>query len=567
MKDKLYNLNYILKLAYMTDKIFFVLSFMFFSLFSLLPILNLLILRYLVNALIFKYSINTVLVVLIIYSTVYFIISALNNWYDTYYSVIFEKKLQKQVQNVVFNKIKLIDLKYYDDNTYFNKFIKALNETNTRPKEIFDTVLSVYSNILMSISIILIMLQIKLSIIILTIILVTINTLIISLKNKYYYNQYIDTIDYERKKSYTSRVFYLKNYAKELRAFNIWHIFIDLFNYNTDKAILINKQYAKKILLLDFLVSFVSVAIIIITYLIIILNIYSGKLLVSDLVTLTSASQTLTSSLTTFFMVFSNIQKHSLYVQNLIDFMNIEENKNVGLEHIESFNHIKFKNISFGYDNKDILHNLNLVIQKNQITAITGCNGQGKSTLIKLMLNLYPPHKGNILINDVDIQDIDKCDINNLYSILFQDYQIYSLTIAENILLKPLETKQEQQRVYEILDMLGLKEKIINLPQGILTPITKEFSMNGVEFSGGEFQKIAIARALYKDTPVVILDEPTSNLDTISEQKLCSYLKEISNTKTIILISHKLSVSNIAHKVYRIENGNLINSKEFNKNV
>jgi len=209
---------------------------------------------------------------------------------------------------------------------------------------------------------------------------------------------------------------------------------------------------------------------------------------------------------------------------------------------------IKFENVSFCYPNteKQVLKNVNLTLADGCKLAIVGENGAGKTTFIKLLCRLYTPTSGRITINGIDIEQIPRETYARLLSVVFQDFKLFSFDVAENI---ALNVKLDDEKMNSIIDRSDLRSKIDSLENGIHTFINREFDKSGVEFSGGEAQKLALARAYYKQCPIVILDEPTSALDPKSEIYLYEHFKSIIDGKSAIFISHRLASTAFFDKI------------------
>lgn len=218
---------------------------------------------------------------------------------------------------------------------------------------------------------------------------------------------------------------------------------------------------------------------------------------------------------------------------------------------------IEFRNVSFKYPNSDdfALKNINFCINDSEKIAIVGENGSGKTTIVKLLCRLYEPTSGSILINNINIENLKKDYLVNLFSVVFQDFTIFPITVAQNIAASDsyddsfLAISMEKANVKERIDRMKLKEK---------TALLKDINRNGNEISMGEAQKIALARALYKNSPIMILDEPSSSLDPIAEKKLFESFNEISKEKITIFISHKLSSCIFCDKILVLNNGEVI---------
>lgn len=218
---------------------------------------------------------------------------------------------------------------------------------------------------------------------------------------------------------------------------------------------------------------------------------------------------------------------------------------------------IIFDNVCFAYPNTDhtILHNLSFTIKNGQKIGIVGLNGSGKTTLIKLILRLYTPTTGKILLNGVDINTIPLGQYLKRIGAVLQDFNIFAYSIRENIVF---DKNISDDRLNNALDNSGFSEKVVTLKDGINTIISKELNEKGIELSGGEGQKLALARALYKDAGILILDEPTSTLDPIAEYQMFSSLHDISEGKTTLFISHRLSSTKFCDRIFVIQSGGIV---------
>lgn len=218
---------------------------------------------------------------------------------------------------------------------------------------------------------------------------------------------------------------------------------------------------------------------------------------------------------------------------------------------------IEFKNVSFKYPKAKnySLKNINIKICNKDHIAIVGKNGSGKSTFVKLLCRLYDPQEGQILLDGIDIKQYDYKEYLKLFSVVFQDYKLFAYTLGENI---AVNKEFDSGRINQCLESVGLLDRVSQMPKGIYTCLYKRFDSEGVEISGGEAQKIAIARALYKDGPYVVLDEPTAALDPLSEFEIFSDLNKLIEKKTAIYISHRLSSCKFCDKILVFDEGELI---------
>lgn len=216
-----------------------------------------------------------------------------------------------------------------------------------------------------------------------------------------------------------------------------------------------------------------------------------------------------------------------------------------------------FENVCFGYDGgKEIFHNLNLTIKEGEKIALVGANGAGKTTLVKLMCGLYKPQKGRILLNGVDISKVNPKELLRLTGVVFQETKVFPESIAKNISCK-LDEDVDMKRLNESLKQADFYDYVQKMQNKEKTVLTKNFEENGVELSGGQYQKLMLARAIYKNAPVLILDEPTAALDPLAEAEMYKKYNQLTKGKTSLFISHRLSSTQFCDRVIFLQDGNI----------
>ncbi len=273
-----------------------------------------------------------------------------------------------------------------------------------------------------------------------------------------------------------------------------------------------------------------------------------------------------TGAVTTFSIAFRNvldslieIQTYDIYYDKLDEYLNLPKTLREGKELIDvDRNHIiEFRNVSFQYSGSDVyaLKNINITIPFGQKLSIVGENGAGKTTFVKLMTRMYDPTEGEILLDGVNIKTIDYEQYMSIFSSVFQDYRLFSFSIKDNV---AFAQPMDEDKVRDILEYVGFGEKLRSLQNGIDTSVFKNFDEAGFEPSGGEGQKLALARALYKDAPIVLLDEPTAAMDPKAEYELYQRFNEMVQGKTAVYISHRLSSAKFCDVIAVFRNGQII---------
>ena len=245
--------------------------------------------------------------------------------------------------------------------------------------------------------------------------------------------------------------------------------------------------------------------------------------------------------------------KTSNLMTTLIGVLNLKKNLEKKKLFDEELKTIEFRNVYFSYNGSDeyVLEDISFTVNSNEKFSVIGENGAGKSTLVKLLLGMYSPTKGDIYING-KLMDTELFDYTPLFSAVFQDYKIFSFTVEDNIKMSDKKlSKDEEEKIRALLDAMGL--------QSVSTDsfVTQTFSDDGINYSGGELQKLAIIRALYKDAPVMVLDEPTSALSPQSEYEIYRSFNTLTRDKTVLFISHRLSSCRICDKILLLHGGRL----------
>ena len=268
-----------------------------------------------------------------------------------------------------------------------------------------------------------------------------------------------------------------------------------------------------------------------------------GKITIGTFSQLTAAGGTLNASLQGVVFGLQDIVKRCNYGCEVVKLMEYPPYLEKGIRQVENLNkphEIEFRNVSFSYPNTGVkvLKNVSIKIKAGERLSVVGLNGAGKTTFIKLLCRLYDTDEGEILLDGVNIREYDYDEYMKLFSVVFQDFKLLAFTAQDNILLG---SEDSLEHVDELFEKVGILDKINSLPNGRDTMMFRQFDKNGVQLSGGEQQKLAIARALYKNAPVVILDEPTAALDPVAEYEIYCRFNELVGGKTAVYISHRLS--------------------------
>ena len=296
-------------------------------------------------------------------------------------------------------------------------------------------------------------------------------------------------------------------------------------------------------------------------YLFVCLKAWGGAFGLGSVTQYLGAATNLFQGLVMLVNMVADLQFNGIYMKNIFDYLDLPNNMYQGSLTTEKRNDrqytVEFRDVSFRYPGSEqyALRHLNMTFQVGRRLAVVGMNGSGKTTFIKLLCRLYDPTEGVILLNGIDIRKYRYDEYMDIFSVVFQDFKLLALPLGQNV---ATSQHYDAARVTDCLNKAGFAERLAKMPKGLDTSLYKELDENGVNISGGEAQKIAIARALYKDAPFIVLDEPTAALDPIAEAEIYSKFNEIAGDKTAIYISHRLSSCKFCDEIAVFDHGEVI---------
>lgn len=473
--------------------------------------------------------------------------------------------LYAQMHEELFSKAMEMELACYDNPKFYNDFVWAMSEANEKA---FD-VLATFGSFLKNITIVGGTAAIIVSIDSVGILIVAFGLVLEALVQKK-----LNKLDFElsslqkplqRKRDYTSRILYQPDYAKEIRLSPVNEILTENFSEANQDLIKVIKKYGKKKICYNFLSSAVF-------YSGLLYGLYMGYLLYGTLVkhlysygsffALFSGTDSFSNNWGQMVYYLSKLKKDSLYIEKFrcfIEYVPKMADKVDAVSMPEKPEPITFENVFFTYEGMEepVIRDVNLTINPGERVALVGYNGAGKTTLIKLIMRLYDVTGGSVRIGDRDIRDYRLKELRNYFGVVFQDYQLLAATIGENVMMNNVQSSDEDV-ILNALEKSGFTEKLNTLKRGTNTIISREFDDTGIQPSGGEGQKIAIARVFPRDCKVVILDEPSSALDPVSEYNVNHSMLLAAEDKTVIFISHRLSTTMIADRIIMLEDGRII---------
>ncbi len=489
--------------------------------------------------------------------------STLISWlFREFFWNVEREKVYYGLNKKLYEKARSLDLESYDNPEFYNNFILTIESSSDNIQNLLGLVRMYVGNIISLVTISSVLLSIDPWCLVIILGVICIFLPISKKVGTLMMERRIENAKFHRRSDYFQRVFYLQDYAKEVRMNNISPLLIDRYNDAADDVIDNQKKYWNKISILNCTqtvgvqgLGFLFILPLYLGYCVLI----KESITPGDFVATFNGAHSVAMSFQ-FLTVWAlaRFSEQAKMIDKYREFLNADfKIKNGGEEAKKTEpKEITIKNLSFTYPNngKPTLEDINLTIKPYEKIALVGYNGAGKTTLTNLLLRLYDATEGEILIDGENIKNATADSHRDRFAAVFQDFQIFACSLGENV---ALDVNPDEARVFDALKHSGFNKELKN---GINSELLREFDDEGIMMSGGESQKTAIARAFYKDCPYVILDEPSANLDPVAEYNLNQAMIEAAEHKTVIFISHRLSTTVNADKIYVMENGRIIES-------
>ncbi len=496
----------------------------------------------------------------IIIAIVLIVSEVLNAVYREFFFSVELEKITKGLSEMLYKKAKDLDLENYDDPDFYNNFILVIESSGARVTMVLGLVQRYIGEVVSLITIGSILFAIDPVCLLIILVVVAIFTPVSRKIGKLQAQRQIDNNRLHRRADYFARVFYLQDYCKEVRMNDVKPLLLERYNEAAQDVIDNQRKYVRKI---DLIYFFQESGVQIVGFMLL-LPMYLGycvlqkhTLMAGDFVATFNGALQIAGSFS-FLTVgvvrqFSEsarlIEKYREFLKRKNHIFDGEDTADVGEPKT-----VELKNVCFTYPGNDhpTLKNINMTIHPKEKIALVGYNGAGKTTLTNLLLRLYDVTDGQIMIDGQDIRDVTTESHRDRFSAVFQDFQLFAATLGENVALAP---ELDRERAMAALKHSGFSKEV---PDGLDTYLLREFDDEGIMMSGGESQKVAISRAFYKNCPYIILDEPSANLDPIAEYNLNQSMIEAAQDKTVVFISHRLSTTVSADRIYVMENGEII---------
>ena len=494
------------------------------------------------------------------------------SWHWKQYNPKHKLRFIRDLHKRFFIKASEIDLSSYDSPEFYNDYVYSMETCDKSILNTVDTLAEIIRCVVASVSVFGVVVNIDWIVAVVILGFSVISMIIHIIENGIWYKYEKAFSKIWGKDWYISRFFSLADYAKEVRLTRISeNMKAELDNNKAEERKLIIKRQ-KEFLVLNIIGSLLNVAenlfiILFMSYHLIV----TGEILIGGFAIAIISANKMRGMFSELQWRLVQINKQSVFADKVRRFLETESKIISGDKELITFESIEFKNVTFAYqvkgnadkDNGEkektvyALKDVSFKINKGERIALVGYNGAGKTTITKLMMRLYDVTKGEILINGVNIKEYRLDMLREKIGAVFQDYKVFAATVAENV-LADIYTPEKEQVVLDALKDSTFDEKLESLPNGINTELTKEFYKEGTELSGGESQKIAIARVFAHNNELIVMDEPSSALDPIAEYNLNLGIDKNAKGKTVVFITHRLSTTRHVDMIYMLENGKII---------
>ena len=552
------NIIYCIKKIYSISKLYVFIIITSALVTTILKIFMIYFVKFIVDAIEDK-NVNFLMLILFIGFIFYFTINISNSFITIKFFPIISNKIDKCLREELYQSyLKTEDFK---DSKKYDLYFFAIQNLNVYTDSL-EQISTCITNLFSIIGLFFIFINYDILTVFITIATVIFSFVASLKKQKVIYTVDIESIRADREVDYINRLMYIPDYSKEIHM-NESSMFISFLREAYKKMIDIYKKYSTRLFILDFFISFSNPIFSLLMFMILGFKAMNNIITISTFVMLFNGSQQFLNEFNSLFMTVPRLYLLSLQFDKIKEFEQFSKNnhqKKISLHKVES---IVFRNVAYTYtdektDSKLVLKNININISnKPQKIAIIGKNGSGKSTFLDLLIGLIKPSSGDIYINGININDIELNSLQSNFATVFQDFILFSFSIAQNIASKIDIDKKDEKMIRLSLEKVGILQKIDKFPNGIHSKISSEIYDDGEGFSRGDLQKLAMARAYMLNRDFIVLDEPYSFADNSYREGIKNIIEELSKTKVVIIVTHDYSYLNDMNKVYLLENGEL----------
>lgn len=519
---------------------------------------------------------------------VIFLTTGFQIWMKERYEPYTDPELYEKLNGMLFDKAANVDIACYENVEFYDTYTKAASQAFERARSVLTDTAGMIAAFFASAYVVVTLFTIHWIAGLFSFLPMIGNFFFSKVINWIEYEKKLEGTPYVRRQDYVNRALYLSKYAKEIRMTKIKNVLDDTYEEAYGNLLAITAKYWKRLCALGLMRGVLCFPLVFegmwlfAAY----CAMVTKSILIGDFVVLANAIVSTTWMLTDLAGSIAGTYQNGLYAKTLKEFMSYEAKIPEDWDGIpvpERVETLELRDVSFWYPSREMeeklfmeekpsmeeklsaegnyaLRHVNYTFTAGKNTALVGYNGSGKSTLVKLLMRLYDPTEGTILLNGVDIRRFNLQAYRRLIGTTFQDFELFSMSVLENVIMEKLETEAQRQTALEALQKSGVLEQVMQLEKGADTILTREFDDRGAVLSGGQAQKIAVARTFAKKAPIVILDEPSSALDPVAEYQMYETIMELCNQETdkiSIIISHRLSSAAMADTICLLQEGRL----------
>jgi ATP-binding cassette subfamily B protein len=508
-------------------------------------------------------DLRTTGLVIIFYGLITAITASFQSWYNTVYEPAAKTRITGALSASLLERIAGFDLATSENSEFYNRYSRAVAEANTRAQGVVKTLCGLAGNLLSIGTLTAILISLDWVVMLLTLGGAALMFHLNLKKSKLSFRQYLERTRLERQINYIQRVYYEPQYAREIRLFSMNLFMMKRYkSYFTGLQHMLRQQGLRMWLFSGLEKILNDCLYIVVTLFYLTGRFFAGAITIGGFSALFNGIFQFGDQIYSLLSRLPQLYEHSLYLETVQAVLNtrpsIENTSGIELDP-RSPHSIELRHVTFAYPGRPpVFSDLNLKIEAGEQVALLGHNGAGKSTLIRLILRLYDPQEGQVLVDGHDVRTIDIRSLRSCFGVVLQDFQHFAFSIADNITLGRAQCGAD--KLQNALEQAQLADKIEPLPQGLATPVTREFDDSGIQLSGGEYQKLALARAYVQDSGILLFDEPSSALDPLAEHELFAGLRRYTRQKTVLYVCHKMSLAINADRAILLEQGRIIES-------
>lgn len=488
------------------------------------------------------------------------IVWGVESYYTEVFSLNSNLKISRGIYRKLFLKINSTQMKEMEGEEFFQKYYFVFNDCEERAEKYVEYLSIAVSSLVMLFTLVGIIVNSSPILFIFVVFPILFEMIIVPSLKKIVYEYDIAKKEEMRKADYTKRVMYFREYAKEIRTTRVWNVVWKQYNDCLKETKRLISKYGTKIAIRNVMIEYAYQVVAFLSLVVFVLHgIYNNSIELSSGIIIVTTYNQIVYSVKNIVDLVPEGYSQSFYIDAMFEFLRVDESLDTAQKaDVGMIETIEFRNVSFAYDNEEyILNNINFKLKRGQKTAILGMNGAGKTTLIKLLIGQYEPDKGEILVNGINIKEINVDNYQKRISTVLQNFKVFATTIEKNIIEKSIENELELENFQNAVEKSGLSKKLAQLPKGSKTIISKEFDEEGINLSGGEMQKVAIARAIAKDAELLIMDEPTSALDPIAETNFYNMMEKNFLNNIVVYVSHNYSSALFADNIIFLSGGRI----------